>query len=142
MSDELPLQPATRALHALILPPTGQVRTAHTEQLHALVEPIHAALIHVQDKLRDVERAVRAARRVETHVQGTAFFNGIANAARAAEDNLAATIKHIDALTLSCETLDRYAAEWQESNATYADRTKARAANAPAALAAKEDLEP
>lgn len=119
---DLTLQKETVALHELIKPVDGAVRTDHTATLYKLLEPMHDALTTVEDKVREVQRALRAAKAVETHDQGTGFFERVSQTCAAAQREVAAVLSHMDALTATCAQMDRYALEWDKSNATYADR--------------------
>lgn len=123
---DLTLQKATVALHDLIKPVDGTTRTAHTDELYKLLEPVHEALITVEDKLREVQRALRAAKAVETHPQGTGFFGRVDQTCMAAQREIAAVLTHLDAVTASCDQMDRYALEWEKSNASYPERMAAQ----------------
>ena len=118
------LRPATETLRALITPTAGALSSAHTDELHTMLEPMHDAAEHVHDKLTEVLRAVRRAKMVETHDHGRAFFGYIQGDAESAIREIQAAQEAIDRAAQSCRQLDAHALDWQVSLATYGERMK------------------
>ena len=123
-----PITPETQALLDALTPPQGSESSTHTDTLSALVEPIHAALEHIEDHLRTIKRQLRAADRAENAGYAHEFFNRFKETTKAAERQAVEAIAALEALTNTMFQMDQYATEMNKSLDTHYTRYPANQA--------------
>ena len=114
-----PIAPETQTLLDKLTPPAGRESTAHTDTLYAMIEPLHTAVEHLEDKLRKMKRDLRAADRAENAEYAHSFFNRFKNSIAAAEKQAADAIAALGALTDTAFQIDKYALEMNKSLDTH-----------------------
>lgn len=113
---------ATQAFLDAVTPPKGSATTPHTDSLYEMVEPIHAVIEHMEDRVRELARLLRAADRVENGEHAHAFFNRFRESFKAAARQATDILNALRELTDTAFQIDSYALDMNTSLDTHDER--------------------
>lgn len=120
------MTPESEAFLNALVPAEGAVTTDLTEEVYALLDPLHEVLDKVEGHLQEIDRLRRKADAAEANPQIYGWFERFKQTIDAARRLNADAKKAVEAISDVCFQLDNYAREMRETITTKYEKAGTR----------------